>query len=131
MKFVMAALLLLVLACDKKMPPAVAAPAPAPAPSVPAQDRTAWPTYHGNYSLDGVAGSTVPDAPERLWKFKAGNRVEVTPVSANGRIHFTSVKGGLFAIDFAGQELWRITLEGDSFTSPPLLAEGKLLPRPE
>src|SRR5262245_28562337 len=85
-----------------------------------------WLTYHGNYSLDGVAESTVPDAPEKLWKFKAANRVEVTPVAADGRIHFTTAKGGLYALNPAGEELWKITIE-DSFSSPPLLADGKIL----
>jgi outer membrane protein assembly factor BamB len=85
-----------------------------------------WPTYHGNYSLDGVADSTVPDAPEKLWKFKAGNRVEVTPVVADGRIHFTTAKGGLFALNFAGEQIWKIASE-DSFSSPPLLVDGKIV----
>jgi outer membrane protein assembly factor BamB len=91
------------------------------------EDRAGWVTYHGGYSLDGVAGTPVPDAPERLWKFKAGNRVEATPVSAEGRIHFTSVKGGLFAVDPGGSLVWKITIEPDSFTSPPLLAGGKII----
>lgn len=124
MKLVIAALL--IVGCDAKAPAAVAPQAKAPEKAAPVQDRSAWLTYHGNYSLDGVAGSTVPDAPERLWKFKAGNRVEVTPVSADGRIHFTTVKGGLFALNLAGEQLWKITNE-DAFSSPALLADGKVI----
>src|SRR5947207_2784525 len=61
-----------------------------------------WSTYHGGPSLDGVASTTLPDAPERLWRIKVGNRVEATPVSADNRIYFTSAKGGLFAVDLDG-----------------------------
>jgi len=86
-----------------------------------------WSTYHGGPSLDGVAATTLPDAPERLWRIKVGNRVEATPVSADGRIYFTSAKGGLFAVDLDGKELWKISIAPDSFTSPPLLTEGVLV----
>src|SRR5213078_1635355 len=91
------------------------------------QDRSGWRTYHGNFALDGVAGSAVPDAPELLWKFKAGNRVDVTPVSADGRVYFTTAKGGLFAVDLDGRELWKISIAPDSFSSPPLLADDLLV----
>jgi outer membrane protein assembly factor BamB len=91
-----------------------------------ALDRGAWRTYHGNFALDGLAGGSVPDAPELIWKFNAGNRVDVTPVSADGRIYFTSAKGGLFALDLDGKPLWTQTIAPDSFSSPPLLV-GDLL----
>ena len=133
MKVLIAALALLLAACDRKQdsaPPKATRVDPrtivAMGVGEPAQDKEGWPTYHGNYSLDGVAAGTVPDAPERLWKFKAGNRVEATPVAADGRIHFTTVKGGLFALNFAGEQIWKVTSE-DAFTSPPLLADGKIL----
>ena len=91
------------------------------------QDRSGWRTFHGTFTLDGVAGSTVPDAPELLWKFKAGNRVDVTPVSADGRVYFTTAKGGLFALDLNGREIWKITISPDSFSSPPTLIDDLLV----
>jgi outer membrane protein assembly factor BamB len=90
-------------------------------------DRGAWRTYHGNFALDGVAGGPVPDAPELLWKFKAGNRVDLTPVSADGRIYFSTAKGGLIALDLDGKPLWSISIAPDSFSSPPLLVDGLLI----
>ena len=84
-------------------------------------DRGTWRTYHGNFALDGLAGGSVPDAPELIWKFNAGNRVDVTPVSADGRVYFTTAKGGLFALDLDGKQLWTQTIAPDSFSSPPLL----------
>ncbi|HZE98080.1 MAG TPA: PQQ-binding-like beta-propeller repeat protein, partial [Planctomycetota bacterium] len=86
-----------------------------------------WPTYHGSYSLTGVSNSSLPEVPERLWKFKAGNRVDTTPVAADGRIYFTTAKGGLFAVDFKGQEIWKQSIAPDWFTSPPLFADGRLI----
>jgi len=91
------------------------------------QDRGAWRTYHGSFALDGVAAGPVPDAPELLWKFKAGNRVDLTPVSADGRIYFTTAKGGLIALDLDGKPIWNITIAPDSFSSPPLLVDGLLV----
>jgi outer membrane protein assembly factor BamB len=99
----------------------------APPKSVASTARVAgdWPTYHGGYSLDGVARGTVPDAPERLWRYKAGNRVEVTPVSAEGRIYFTSAKGGLHAVDLSGQEVWKKDVgKENAFSSPVLCSDG-------
>lgn len=111
----------LLLGCDAK--PAGGAVVPKGG-GAPAQDAAGWRTYHGNFALDGIAGSQPPDAPERLWKFKAGNRVDVTPVAADGRIHFTTAKGGLVAVDPAGNELWRISIAPDTFGSPPALMDG-------
>lgn len=125
MRLLATAACVLLLACDAKAP---AAPVQAlPARPAAVQDRSGWYTYHGNFALDGVAGSAVPDAPERLWKYKAGNRVEVTPVGADGRIYFTSVKGGLHAVNLKGEELWKISVAPESFTTPVLLVDGVLL----
>jgi eukaryotic-like serine/threonine-protein kinase len=86
-----------------------------------------WRTYHGNFALDGVADGPVPDAPELLWKFKAGNRVDLTPVSDDGRVYFTTAKGGLFALDLDGKVVWNINIAPDSFSSPPLLVDNLLI----
>jgi outer membrane protein assembly factor BamB len=115
----------LLVGCDAKAP---ASPVQSPESRVQSPPASSgWSTYHGNFALDGVAGSTVPDAPERLWKYKAGNRVEVTPVGADGRIYFTSAKGGLFAVDLKGNEVWKITIAPETFTTPVLLVDGVLL----
>ncbi|HVE38235.1 MAG TPA: PQQ-binding-like beta-propeller repeat protein [Planctomycetota bacterium] len=98
-----------------------------PAPRTEAQQRGVWRTYHGTFALDGVADGALPDAPELLWKFKAGNRVDLTPVSADGRIYFTTAKGGLVALDLDGKPVWSISIAPDSFSSPPLLVDGLLI----
>jgi outer membrane protein assembly factor BamB len=126
-RLIAAVLLLTVVACDAKGQGAPAPGAPAKAPDATAPGATDWATYHGGFSLDGVADSTVPDAPEKLWKFNAGNRVDQTPVSTGGRIYFTTAKGGLFAVDLKGQEVWKTSIAPDSFTSPPLISDGLLI----
>ncbi len=86
-----------------------------------------WPTYHGGYSLDGVAAVAPPDAPVRLWRHKAPGPVEFAPVSAQGRIHFV-VKNSIHALDLEGNLLWSAVLEGkDAFGAPPMVAEGRVL----
>jgi outer membrane protein assembly factor BamB len=122
-----AVLLLTVVACDAKGPQASGPGAPAKVPAASAPGTSDWATYHGGFSLDGVADTTVPDAPEKLWKFNAGNRVDQTPVSTGGRIYFTTAKGGLFAVDLKGQEVWKTSIAPDSFTSPPLISDGLLI----
>src|SRR5262245_37052984 len=83
-----------------------------------------WPTYHGGFTLDGVAMAELPDAPKQLWRWKAPARVEATPVSADGRIFVACSKGQLFAIDLKGEQIWKASIEKDTFASPPLAAEG-------
>lgn len=86
-----------------------------------------WPTYHGGYSLEGVADAAPPDAPALLWRFKAGNRVETTPVCSGGRIFVVNVKGGLFAIDAKGKDLWKVENPKDAFLTPAIVADGKVV----
>jgi outer membrane protein assembly factor BamB len=87
-----------------------------------------WPTYHGGYSLDGVAAVPPPDAPKRLWRHKAPGPVELAPVSAAGRIHIL-VKNRIQTLDLQGRLLWERALDGDKdrFNAPPMVAEGRVL----
>jgi outer membrane protein assembly factor BamB len=87
-----------------------------------------WPTYHGGYGLDGVARVAVPDGPERLWRFKAGDRIESAPVVGGGRVYVVTVKNALFAMDAAsGAQAWKAEVGKDFFTAPPLYTDGTLV----
>jgi outer membrane protein assembly factor BamB len=86
-----------------------------------------WPTYHGGFTLDGVAEQAPPDAPARLWRFKAEGRIEFTPVSGGGRIYFTTSKGELLALDLKGAEAWRVKSGKDPFSAPALYADGRVV----
>ena len=88
-----------------------------------AQEQSEWPTYHGGYNLDGVATAAPPDSPERLWRYKAGARIEEPPVAGGGRIYFTTAKSHLEAVDMGGRPIWKIEVADDSFSAPPLFAD--------
>ncbi len=83
--------------------------------------RAPWPTYHGDFTLDGIATSAVPDAPKRLWRFDADREVTFTPVASSDAIFFTNERGRLFSVDLAGKERWNIRRKDDEFSSPPVV----------
>jgi outer membrane protein assembly factor BamB len=117
------ALALLVAGC-KPESAGSAAPRPAQGGGAPAGE---WPTYHGGFTLDGVAPVAPPDAPVRLWRFAAGDRIEFAPVSSGGRVFFTTSKGALHALDLAGKPLWKAAVDKDSYASPVLASGGLVL----
>ena len=86
-----------------------------------------WPTYHGGYSLDGVAPAAPPDAPVKLWTFKADHRIEVTPIVGGGRIYAATTKGTLHALNLEGEELWKVNLGKKSALAPPLYTDGLVI----
>ncbi|MFP6583344.1 MAG: PQQ-binding-like beta-propeller repeat protein [Candidatus Hydrogenedentota bacterium] len=65
-----------------------------------------WSTYHGGPALTGVVDTNLPDEPELLWRFQADASVYYAPVSTDDGIFFNTSKGGVFALDFSGNELW-------------------------
>lgn len=65
-----------------------------------------WSTYHGDAALTGAVETALPDAPARLWLFQADAAVYHTPVACGGRIYFTTAKGGVYALDLEGNEVW-------------------------
>ena len=86
-----------------------------------------WPTYHGGYSLDGVAPDAPPDAPVKLWTFRADHRIEVTPISGGKRIYAATTKGTIHALDLKGKELWKVELGKKITPAPPLFTDGLLI----
>lgn len=87
-----------------------------------------WPTYHGGYSLDGVAAQAPPDAPERLWRTKIGRRVDQPPVLLGGRLFAVGAsKDPIVALDLSGKELWRADHSKDPVSTPLMAADGLVL----
>jgi len=77
-----------------------------PPPIVDGDGEGEWSTYHGGPSLTGMANVDLPDAPVALWRFQADNSVYHTPVTCGGNIFFTTFKGGIYALDLEGKEVW-------------------------
>lgn len=81
-------------------------PALPPFESLEDSGESGWSTYHGDAALTGAVQTTLPAEPSVLWHYQADTAVYHTPVACNGRIYFSSYKGGVFAIDYEGNELW-------------------------
>lgn len=87
--------------------PAQPAPPPVAIPGAPvAQGDAEWSTYHGGPSLVGAVDTSLPDTPTRLWRFQTDASVYKTPIACGQGIYFTTDKGGVFALDLSGKELW-------------------------
>lgn len=65
-----------------------------------------WSTYHGGPALTGSIDVTLPEKPERLWRFQADSSVYFAPVKNDEYIFFATNKGGVYALDFEGNEVW-------------------------
>lgn len=83
-----------------------------------------WPFFRGDPALTGVASCTLPDEIGLVWSFAAGGAVTSSPVVAEGRVHFGSDDGKLYALDFeTGALLWAFETQ-DIIEAPPLVLEG-------
>ncbi len=69
-----------------------------------------WNTYHGAFSLSGVADTSLPDELTPAWRFLAGAPVISTPVAGGGRIYFVNTQGTIFAVNPEGVEIWSTTM---------------------
>lgn len=66
-----------------------------------------WPTYHGEPDLRGVSETTLPEAPQMLWRYQADGAICNTPVSDGERIFFATKKGNVIALNLTGSEVWQ------------------------
>lgn len=88
-----------------------------------------WRTYHGDRALRGVSSVVLPDAPVLRWRYQAAAGVYNPPVTDGKQIYFCDDKGGVVALDLAGQRVWSRTLKRklrfgnrlvpEQFTAPP------------
>ena len=87
----------------------------------------AWPTFHGDYTLDGVARTKVADKLVRAFRYKAGSAIESTPIISGGKIIVTTRDSELIAIDMQGNEVWKYELKNDYFSAPPMATTSRVV----
>ena len=99
----------------------------------------AWPIFHGDAALSGVADTALPDKLSVVWRFRAGEAVSAAPVVGGDMIYFVTEGGRLYAISLQGRKIWaRVT--GDEraaatnrtrqaarFVTPPLFVRDTVL----
>ena len=65
-----------------------------------------WSTYHGGPTLTGATSISLPDELSVAWRFQADSSIYQTPVSSENRIFFSTRRGGVYALDMEGNEVW-------------------------
>ena len=81
-----------------------------------------WLSFRGNPQLTGVATGELPENPELLWTFEAGDGIESTAAIAEGTIYVGALDGYLYAIDLDNGGLkWKYQASGEIKSSPTVL----------
>ncbi len=80
-----------------------------------------WTSFRGNPQLTGVADSQLPDNPQLLWTFQAGDMIESTAAVADGIVYVGALDGVLYAIDAQiGEKRWTYQTNSSIKASPAI-----------
>lgn len=80
-----------------------------------------WKSFRGNPQLTGVADSLLPDNPQLLWTFQAGDMIESTAAIVDGTVYIGALDGILYAIDArTGEKRWTYQANGSIKASPAI-----------
>ena len=80
-----------------------------------------WASFRGNPQLTGVADSELPEDPQLLWTFQAGDMIESTAAVVNGTVYVGALDGTLYALDAqTGEKKWTHQVEGAIKASPAI-----------
>ncbi|MCY3723427.1 MAG: PQQ-binding-like beta-propeller repeat protein [Candidatus Poribacteria bacterium] len=78
-----------------------------------------WASFRGNPQLTGLADSQLPENPQLLWTFQAGDMIESTAAVVDGTVYVGALDGTLYAIDAqTGEQKWTHQVEGAIKASP-------------
>jgi outer membrane protein assembly factor BamB len=78
-----------------------------------------WTSFRGNPQLTGVADSELPENPQLLWTFQAGDMIESTATVVDGTVYVGVLDGTLYALDAqTGKERWTYQANGHIKASP-------------
>jgi outer membrane protein assembly factor BamB len=92
-----------------------------------AATETTWPLARGDQQGTGVARTTLPDAPEMLWRFSVEKgSFESTPAIVDGVVYVGEMNEKLFALKLeSGEKIWEV--EGPlGFPGAPAVRNGKV-----
>ena len=80
-----------------------------------------WASFRGNSQLTGVADSELPENPQLLWTFQAGDMIESSAAVVDGTVYVGALDGTLYAIDAqTGEKKWTHQVEGAIKASPSI-----------
>ena len=80
-----------------------------------------WASFRGNPQLTGVADSQLPENPQLLWTFQAGDMIESTAAIVDGIVYVGALDGTLYALDAqTGEKRWIHQVEGAIKASPSI-----------
>ena len=80
-----------------------------------------WASFRGNPQLTGTSDSELPENPQLLWTFQAGDMIESTAAVVDGTVYVGALNGTLYAIDAqTGKETWTYQVEGQIKASPSI-----------
>lgn len=79
-----------------------------------------WPLFRGDAAASGVARTTLPDRPQKLWEFKVqGGAFESTAAIVDGVVYIGDMDGKLYALNLSdGKELGHFQVESGFLASP-------------
>ena len=82
-----------------------------------------WASFRGNPQLTGVADSQLPDNPQLLWTFQAGDMIESTAAVVDGTVYVGALDGILYALDAqTGKKQWTYQTNAQIKASPAIHA---------
>ena len=80
-----------------------------------------WISFRGNPQLTGVADSELPDNPQLLWTFQAGDMIESTAAVVDGTVYIGALDGILYAIEAeTGEKRWTYQTNSSIKASPAI-----------
>ena len=80
-----------------------------------------WTSFRGDPQLTGVSGSQLPDDPQLLWTFQAGDMIESTAAVVDGTVYVGALDGVLYAINAeTGEKRWTYQTNSSIKASPAI-----------
>jgi outer membrane protein assembly factor BamB len=75
--------------------------------------------FRGNHQLTGVSATTLPDQPDVLWRYDAGEAIESSAAIVGGLVFFGAFDGKFHCVDLeSGEPRWVRTFRKDEFADP-------------